>query len=52
MFTDTIERNFTYHPPKLGQPEIYTALRDQAKELALKINAVCPVSREKRPGIG
>ena len=33
-----IENNFRYHPPKEGQPKIYTALRDKAKELALMID--------------
>jgi hypothetical protein len=38
---------FTYHAPKEGQPEKYTALRDKAKELAVMINEMCPESREK-----
>ncbi len=42
-----IENNFKYHAPKAGQPEIYTALRAKAKELADFINYVCPSSREK-----
>lgn len=42
-----IHNSFTYHPPKPGQPEIYKALRDQAKELALSIHAACPSGREK-----
>jgi len=44
---EQIENNFTYHPPKDGQPEIYTELRAKAKELAVMINNVCPDSREK-----
>lgn len=47
MDKDQIERNFTYHPPKPGQPERYALLRDRAKELALLIDDVCPESREK-----
>jgi hypothetical protein len=43
---DLINR-FTYHPPKPGQPELYTAIRDKAKELAYLIEEVCPDSREK-----
>ncbi|MDY7224654.1 Acb2/Tad1 domain-containing protein [Halalkalibacterium halodurans] len=42
-----IENNFTYHPPKEGQPEKYTAIREKAKELALLIDQECPNSREK-----
>lgn len=42
-----IERNFTYHPPKPGQPERYAILRAKAKELALLIEQECPASRER-----
>ena len=42
-----LERNFTYHAPKPGQPEIYTQLRDKAKELAYLITELCPASRER-----
>lgn len=42
-----IERNFTYHPPKPGQPEKYQAIREKAKELALLIDELCPQSRER-----
>lgn len=42
-----IEKNFTYHKPKEGQPEKYTAIREKAKELALLIDSLCPDSREK-----
>ena len=44
---DRIENNFTYHPPKPGQPERYQAIRDKAKELAILIDRKCPDSREK-----
>lgn len=42
-----IEKNFTYHAPKDGQPAIYTALREKAKELAYLIYELCPDSRER-----
>ena len=42
-----IEKNFTYHAPKTGQPEKYTAIRDTAKEFAKLIDMACPDSREK-----
>ena len=41
-----LNNRFTYHAPKPGQPEIYTAIRDKAKELAELINANTPESRE------
>ena len=45
--TDKIEKAFTYHPPKDGQPERYTRLRDAAKDLALLIHDLTPYSREQ-----
>lgn len=42
-----IERNFTYHAPKPGQPEKYTQLRDKAKEFAYLLDSLCPQSRER-----
>lgn len=42
-----IETRFTYHPPKEGQPEKYTQLRNLAKGLARCIDDTCPDSREK-----
>lgn len=42
-----IERCFTYHPPRPGQPEKYNALREKAKELALLILDLTPESREQ-----
>lgn len=42
-----IDRNFTYHSPKAGQPERYGMIREQAKLLALLIEAECPGSRER-----
>lgn len=44
---ETINKNFTYHPPKEDQPKRYQTLRDEAKELALLIDQSCPDSREK-----
>ena len=46
---DSAELNtrFTYHAPKEGQPEKYTALRDKAKELAALVVELCPDSRER-----
>ena len=42
-----IEKNFTYHAPKEGQPEKYAKLREKAKELALLVDDLCPNSRER-----
>lgn len=42
-----IENNFTYHPPKDGQPEKYVNLREKAKELAYLIAETVPPSREQ-----
>ena len=42
-----IENNFSYHAPKIGQPEKYHALREKAKELAYLIEGLCPESYER-----
>lgn len=42
-----IENNFTYHPPKAGQPERCARIRGEAKKLATLLMAECPDSREK-----
>ena len=42
-----IENNFTYHAPQPGQPELYTKLREKAKEFAYLITELCPESREQ-----
>lgn len=42
-----LDRMFTYHPPKPGQPERYAKIRAKAKELAELIDAECPQSRER-----
>ena len=47
MMNTQIENNFSYHSPKQGQPEKYTALREKAKELAYLIEELAPNSREK-----
>jgi len=47
MDQQTIERNFTYHAPKPGQPETYEEIRSAAKTLAHLINHTAPDSREK-----
>ncbi len=40
------ENNFTYHPPKDGQPERYSLLRMRGDDLARTLNENCPPSRE------
>lgn len=47
MNVNEIQKNFSYHAPKPGQPEKYTVIRDHAKGLAFLINDNCPDSREK-----
>lgn len=42
-----IEKAFTYHPPKEGQPEMYEAIRSEAKLFAIIIDGLVPDSREK-----
>jgi len=42
-----LERKFSYHPPKLGQPEKYEIIRSMAKDLAYRINELCPDCEEK-----
>jgi hypothetical protein len=44
---EQIEKRFTYHAPKAGQPEKYVALRDKGKELAILIANLTPASREQ-----
>lgn len=41
-----VEKRFTYHPPKEGQPERYEKIRGDAKDLADYIVKNCPDSRE------
>jgi hypothetical protein len=47
MIKDFLEKRFTYHPPKEGQPVVYERIRRSAKELAYLISDVCPDSREQ-----
>lgn len=42
-----IAHRFTYHPPQPGQPEIYTAIREIAKQYAILIARYTPKSREQ-----
>lgn len=42
-----IEKIFTYHAPKPGQPEKYQAIRNKAKELAYLIAETTPSSAEQ-----
>lgn len=44
---EQIDRNFVYYPPKAGQPEKYTDLRNKAKELANMIDEYAVNCREK-----
>lgn len=46
-----LDHRFTYHKPKPGQPEKYTALRDKAKELAIMVFEKCPDSQERNIAI-
>ena len=43
----TIENNFKYHLPTEGQKNSYATIRQEARELAFTIEALCPNSREK-----
>jgi hypothetical protein len=38
---------FTYHSPVGDQPQRYEAIRASARELATKIQALTPISREQ-----
>lgn len=42
-----INNRFTYHKPHGDQNQRYVELREQARELALKIHTRCPESRER-----
>lgn len=45
--TERIHRDFTYHPPKAGQPERFQTIREMAKEFALHLAESTPASREQ-----
>jgi len=47
MTTDDLLKRFTYHPPKPGQPALYTKIRDLAHGFAIEIDESQPDSREK-----
>jgi hypothetical protein len=47
MKNEQIEKTFTYHAPKEGQPAKYEHIRGMAKELAYTFDYNCPNSREK-----
>ena len=42
-----IDNRFTYHPPKDGQVETYVIIRSAAREFALLVASLTPVSREQ-----
>jgi hypothetical protein len=44
---DDLNERFTYHLPKPGQPDIYTALRNMGWNLAAHILEIQPNSRER-----
>lgn len=44
---EELEKRFTYHAPRPGQPAIYEQIRYSAKELATTICALTPESREQ-----
>jgi len=44
---EQIDQAFTYHTPKLDQPQKYEELRSIAKSLAEAIVSKCPPSRER-----
>lgn len=44
---ERLERDFSYHPPKEGQPERYQAIREKALKFAYFLVAATPQSREQ-----
>jgi len=44
---EDLNKRFTYHAPKEGQPQKYENIRKNALALAELFNAMCPDSREK-----
>jgi hypothetical protein len=51
MTDEQISNWFSYHAPKAGQTEKYTALREKAKELAELFNQVAPESADKTAAV-
>jgi hypothetical protein len=43
---EDLNKRFTYHAPKERQAERYQEIREQAKQLAIKMTEECPESRE------
>lgn len=41
-----LDNNFRSHAPKAEQPQMYTDIRDFAKQFAMHLHLVCPASRE------
>lgn len=44
---EELQKRFTYHAPKPGQPEQYQQLRDLAKLFAEMVVLHCPEGREQ-----
>lgn len=44
---DRIKSDFTYHPPKEGQPAIYEGIRTKGLEMATHVVDNTPPSREQ-----
>jgi len=47
MEAQELNKRFAHHPPKNDQAERYAEIRAAFLQLALKINDLCPESREK-----
>jgi hypothetical protein len=47
MLQSDIDKRFTYHPPKDGQPAIYEQIRAEALQFATDLNQLVPDGREK-----
>lgn len=41
-----LRKNFTYQPPKEGQPEKYAEIRERGHNMAEYLQENCPQSRE------
>lgn len=46
-----LARDFTYHPPKEGQPERYDEIRAAGRDFAEIIVGECPTSAERTTAI-
>jgi hypothetical protein len=47
MEAQELDKRFAHRPPKGGQVERYEKVRAAFRELAEKLNELCPESREK-----